>query len=440
MADKQFLFIDHDLLDKIDRRRGGLSYTEFVESCINSFLGKEGCAVPRPSRGILRSSDKRVEKPVRRTLGKNSLVFMDEDLLDRIDESRGEVTRAEFIEQCIDSRFPKAIKQNKGYATRDEFQEFKGFIKNTLKDMAKIIFNPNALSRTGRFSDVQYQPRGGYGETSEYRGSGPSALPPRPRGGEYRRDDYRPPRRPPLERTGDRLPPQDREPSWRERSDRFASQDRRDSSEYPPPRDRLRYSGDYGYPPPPPRQNAGDSAPQNRGQLQRLINNLKKRLQNWLFTQEEPVPASSAYQPPVSQTRHSEYEVSRHDVYHHDVPPRREVVASEAPPVPEEEETSPNMHAGLWALAILLFGFGDTLLSTMVFSKGGYEANPLMGGLVSMFGGSIVAFVIIKTVIMGILALISFKVFKNQGWLIPAILIVVGIFLVLSNLMAYVKL
>jgi hypothetical protein len=109
-------------------------------------------------------------------------------------------------------------------------------------------------------------------------------------------------------------------------------------------------------------------------------------------------------------------------------------------PEEEEEPRSQNMYPWLWGLAILLFGFGDTLLSTMVFSQGGYEANPLMGGLVSMFGGSIVAFVIIKTVIMGILALISFKVFRNHGWLIPAILIAVGGFLCFSNLMAYINL
>jgi hypothetical protein len=96
-------------------------------------------------------------------------------------------------------------------------------------------------------------------------------------------------------------------------------------------------------------------------------------------------------------------------------------------------------YTGLWVLAILLFGFGDTLLSTMVFAKGGYEANPLMGNLVTMLGGSMISFVIIKTVVVVVLALISFKFFKKHGWLIPAILIVIGAFLVISNFMAYIK-
>ena len=59
-----------------------------------------------------------------------------------------------------------------------------------------------------------------------------------------------------------------------------------------------------------------------------------------------------------------------------------------------------------------------------------------MASLVSMFGGSIVAFVLVKTVILAALAFISFKMVKKHGWLIPGMLCAVGGYLVFSNLMA----
>ncbi len=411
MVDKQFLFINRDVMDRINRQRGDLAQNEFIESCIDNYLGTARAPRPRPARKIWRGPTPRPASPPRPTTSQNSLLFLDQDLLDLVDENRGSLSRSDFLARCIGTRLPRPAFRPGNYATRQEFQDFKGFIKRTLKEMASIVLRPEA-ARHFRDEDYAYRERS-------------ADLPPRPRSEpRYRDDDYRPPRR--------ITPDRDQRPRPEPPPERPYNE---------PPRDRS-----YAEPPRPAPPDTREPAPEDRGGVRGVLDNLKTRLQNWLFTQEEPAPAVAAPVPATGQYRRNEYDISRreitrHDVYHHNVP-RQDVVRAEAMPLPEEEEEpkSQNMHPGLWGLAILLFGFGDTLLSTMVFSRGGFEANPLMGGLVSLFGGSIIAFVIVKTAIMGILALISFKVFRNHGWLIPSILIAVGGFLCFSNLMAYINL
>lgn len=420
MVDKQFLFINRDVMDRVNRQRGDLSQNEFIESCIDNYLGPARAPRPRPARKIWRGPTPRPASPPRPATSQNSLLFLDQDLLDLVDENRGNLSRSDFLARCIGTRLPRPAFRPGNYATWQEFQDFKGFIKRTLKEMASIVLRPEAARRF-RDEDYAYRERA-------------ADLPPRPRSeSRYRDDDYRPPRRITPERSERPRP----EPP----PERPYNEPPRERPPAEPPRDRS-----YAEPPRPAPPDTREPAPEDRGGVRGVLDNLKTRLQNWLFTQEEPAPAVAAPMPATGQYRRNEYdisrrEVTRHDIYHHNVP-RQDVVRAEAMPLPEEEEEprSQNMHPGLWGLAILLFGFGDTLLSTMVFSRGGFEANPLMGGLVSLFGGSIIAFVIVKTAIMGILALISFKVFRNHGWLIPSILIAVGGFLCFSNLMAYINL
>jgi hypothetical protein len=50
----------------------------------------------------------------------------------------------------------------------------------------------------------------------------------------------------------------------------------------------------------------------------------------------------------------------------------------------------------LWGLAILFFGFGDTLTSLMVFADGGYESNILLGALLKIIGPTVGSFLAIK--------------------------------------------
>lgn len=470
MANRQFLYIDRNIIDKIDSRRGNLSHSEFIRRCIDRFLvDEEPVVVSRPARTISRVDSAASSRSEKGTVDKNSLIFMDQDLLEKIDARRGDASRNEFIQQCISARFPKVVFSKAGkeevreprrvvvspprkvvarepddYATKEEFQEFRGFVKKSLRDLADMLFQSNGSGRFDKYLDSSYRRRREYDETPEYEETRPRATATRPRSREYYDDEYGPRRtsRRAAERryTGDR----EREPSppRREETAPPPSYERRERVETPPPP-----PGEPAYTPPQPRQEVRDARRDEGVNIRGMLNGLKVRLQNWLFTQDEPVPAVETVQPPPAQPRYNDYgptnrDVSRQEVSRYNVT-RHETVIHDTPPdidIVEEEPTTQNMHPGLWGLAILLFGFGDTLLSTMVFAKGGYEANPLMGGLVSMFGGSIVAFVIIKTIIMGVLALISFKVFKNQGWLIPSILIVVGAFLVLSNLMAYMKL
>lgn len=91
----------------------------------------------------------------------------------------------------------------------------------------------------------------------------------------------------------------------------------------------------------------------------------------------------------------------------------------------------------LWIAAILLFGFGDSLTSVLAFSVGAYEANPLMVGLVQVFGGSLWAFVAVKTMVLLALFFLSYYALPGHGWLVPTLLSVIGTYLVLSNLIAF---
>jgi len=94
----------------------------------------------------------------------------------------------------------------------------------------------------------------------------------------------------------------------------------------------------------------------------------------------------------------------------------------------------------LWLPAILLFGFGDTLTSVLVFNRGGFEANPLLQALIRIMGGSIFSFILIKTLVLVGLAVMSYYILSRHKWLVPTALSIVGIFLVSHNLASLTKL
>ncbi len=87
---------------------------------------------------------------------------------------------------------------------------------------------------------------------------------------------------------------------------------------------------------------------------------------------------------------------------------------------------------GLWVAAILIFGLGDSLTSALAFRTGGYEGNSLIG----LLGGSLWAFVVVKTGVLAGLFFLSYYMLPRHGWLVPALLCAVGLYLVVSNLIA----
>ena len=94
----------------------------------------------------------------------------------------------------------------------------------------------------------------------------------------------------------------------------------------------------------------------------------------------------------------------------------------------------------LWVMAALLFGFGDTLTSVLVFSQGGYESNPVLAVLLSLLGRSIWAFVMVKIVVFFVLLLTAYGAKTARSWVTPLIVSVTGGFLVLSNVMVLLRL
>lgn len=112
-----------------------------------------------------------------------------------------------------------------------------------------------------------------------------------------------------------------------------------------------------------------------------------------------------------------------------------------APPVKREkpavaavaEKPAEGDFSFFWIPSLILFGFGDTLTSYLVFAAGGRETNPVLAAM--MLDGGMWGFVVLKTIILvALLALSYFALPKRQGWVIPSILTLVGTFLVAYNM------
>jgi hypothetical protein len=103
------------------------------------------------------------------------------------------------------------------------------------------------------------------------------------------------------------------------------------------------------------------------------------------------------------------------------------------PPIQPPEQTADEAgQLALWALAILFFGFGDTLTSLMVFTNGGYESNILLGALLKIIGPTVGSFLAIKAVTtIGLVALARGFHFLERP--LSVLMLAVGMFLVGNN-------
>ncbi len=91
-----------------------------------------------------------------------------------------------------------------------------------------------------------------------------------------------------------------------------------------------------------------------------------------------------------------------------------------------------------WIPALIFYGLGDTLTTALVYGVGGREANPLARWLIAYSGG-ITLFALVKTVIIISLLFISYYWLGKIGWIIPAILTAVGVYLVVNNIMVFMS-
>jgi hypothetical protein len=88
----------------------------------------------------------------------------------------------------------------------------------------------------------------------------------------------------------------------------------------------------------------------------------------------------------------------------------------------------------LWVLAILLFGVGDLLTSSLAFSLGAYEGNPVAAYVIQISGGSIWSLTILKSFILSGLFLMSYLKMEVYAWTIPAMLSLAGAYMLFHNL------
>lgn len=61
------------------------------------------------------------------------MLILPAELVRKIDENRGDMTQADFIEFLIDSQVTEKAKENKQYATKDEMRFFEEDMKKLLK-------------------------------------------------------------------------------------------------------------------------------------------------------------------------------------------------------------------------------------------------------------------------------------------------------------------
>lgn len=107
--------------------------------------------------------------------------------------------------------------------------------------------------------------------------------------------------------------------------------------------------------------------------------------------------------------------------------------------LPEEvEEPVDTTSIVMWVLALLLFGFFDTLTTALVIAKGGLELNPFARLFLGLPGG-IWSFAVMKVVVIITLIIVSETSFGKLKWVVPTIVTIAGVILLVNNLNVLLK-
>ena len=61
------------------------------------------------------------------------------ELIDKIDNNRGDMSQSEFIEFLIDSQFKKQPEKKQDYVTKEEFQSYEQDIKKLLRSFLEFF-------------------------------------------------------------------------------------------------------------------------------------------------------------------------------------------------------------------------------------------------------------------------------------------------------------
>ncbi len=103
------------------------------------------------------------------------------------------------------------------------------------------------------------------------------------------------------------------------------------------------------------------------------------------------------------------------------------------------EDTSTGIALFFWILGLIFFGLGDTISSFLVFSKGGVELNPVMQWALRLPGG-LLGFVFLKSVALAVLYATTYFYKGFHRWMIPLLMTIAGVYLTITNMMAYLGL
>lgn len=88
----------------------------------------------------------------------------------------------------------------------------------------------------------------------------------------------------------------------------------------------------------------------------------------------------------------------------------------------------------LWTLAVLIFGVGDILTTAANIGLGGTEGNAIVLAMMEITGGSIWALTLVKGALLSGLFLLSYLGLGRHAWIVPAVLICAGTYLLLYNM------